>query len=79
MIAPTSGTISTAEGLVEGLQKTPADIAFIVPSIVQELSQNPELLDYCSKNLEAIIYCGGDLPESIGNIVASKIKLFNQF
>ena len=79
MIAPTSGTIATAEGLVEGLKKTPADIAFIVPSIVQELSQNPGLLDYCSKNLEAIIYCGGDLPESIGSIVASKIKLFNQF
>ena len=79
MIAPTSGTISTAEGLVEGLKKTPADIAFIVPSIVQELSQNPGLLDYCSENLEAIIYCGGDLPESIGSIVASKIKLYNQF
>ena len=79
MIAPTSGAIASAEGLVEGLKKTPADIAFIVPSIVQELSQNSELLDYCSKNLEAIIYCGGDLPESVGNIVASKIKLFNQF
>ena len=79
MIAPTSGTISTAGGLVEGLKKTPADVAFIVPSIVQELSQNPELLDYCSKHLDAIIYCGGDLPEFIGNIVASKIKLFNQF
>ncbi len=79
MIVPTSGAIPSAEGLVEGLKKTPADIAFIVPSIVQELSQNPELLSYCSKNLEAIIYCGGDLPESIGNVVASKIKLFNQF
>ena len=79
MIAPTSGTISTAEGLVEGLKKTAADVAFIVPSIVQELSQNPGLLEYCSKNLEAIIYCGGDLPESIGSIVASKVQLFNQF
>ena len=79
MIAPASGAIPSAEGLVEGLKRTPADIAFIVPSIVQELSQNPELLDYCSENLEAIIYCGGDLPESVGNIVASKIKLFNQF
>lgn len=79
MIAPTSGTIASAEGLVEGLKKTPADIAFIVPSIVQELSQSSELLDYCAKNLEAIIYCGGDLPEAIGNIVASKVKLFNQF
>ena len=79
MIAPTPGTIPSAEGLVEGLKKTSANIAFIVPSIVQELSQSPELLDYCAKHLEAIIYCGGDLPESIGNVVASKVKLFNQF
>ena len=79
MIAPASGTILSAEGLVEGLKKTPADIAFTVPSIVQELSQSPELLNYCSKNLDAVICCGGDLPESVGNIVASKIRLFNQY
>ena len=79
MIAPTSGDIPSAKGLVEGLERTPADVAFIVPSIVQELSQNAELLDYCSKNLEMIIYCGGDLPQLIGDIVASRIKLVNQF
>lgn len=79
MIAPTSGAIPSAEGLVEGLKKTPADVAFIVPSIVQELSVSPELLDYCAKNLEMIIYCGGDLPQSIGDVVASKIKLINQY
>ena len=79
MISPTSGAIPSAEGLVEGLKKTLADVAFIVPSIVQELSQNPELLDYCAKNLETIIYCGGDLPQSIGDIIASKIRLVNQF
>ncbi|MCJ1263406.1 hypothetical protein MMC22_003276 [Lobaria immixta] len=38
MIAPTSGEISTAQGLVDGLKKTPADIALIVLSIVRELS-----------------------------------------
>jgi len=79
MIAPTSGAIPSAEGLVEGLKQTPADIAFLVPSIVQELSQNPTLLDYCAKNLETIIYCGGDLPQSIGDVIASKIRLLNQF
>lgn len=79
MIAPISGAISTAKGLVEGLKKTPADIAFIVPSIVQELSQDPELLAYCSRHLEAIIFCGGDLPQAIGDVVALKIELFNQF
>lgn len=79
MIAPISGAIPTAKGLVEGLKKTAADIAFIVPSIVQELSQESELLAYCSRHLEAIIFCGGDLPQSIGDVVASKLKLFNQF
>ena len=79
MIAPTSGEIPSAQGLVEALKKTPANIAFIVPSIVQELSQSPALLDYCAKNLEMIMYCGGDLPQSIGDVVASKIRLVNQY
>jgi thioester reductase-like protein/aryl carrier-like protein len=79
MIAPTSGAIPSAAGLVEGLKKTGADIAFIVPSIVQELSQNPQLLDCCAKNLKLIVYCGGDLPQSIGDTVSSKIRLLNQY
>lgn len=79
MIAPTSGAIPSAQGLVDGLKKTPADIAFIVPSIVQELSQSPKLLDFCANNLEMIMYCGGDLPQSIGNVIASKIRLVNQY
>ena len=79
MIAPTSGAIPSGEGLVEGLKKAPADVAFLVPSIVQDLAQSPHLLECCSKNLEAIIYCGGDLPQAIGDTVASKITLLNQF
>ncbi|KAI4284166.1 MAG: hypothetical protein L6R38_001622 [Xanthoria sp. 2 TBL-2021] len=79
LIAPISGAIPTAEGLVAGLKKTPADVAIIVPSILQELGENPDLLEYCSQNLKAILYCGGDLPQAIGDTVASKIKLVNQF
>lgn len=79
MIAPTSGAIPSAQGLVDGLKKTPVDIAIIVPSILQELSQSPELLDYCAKNLEMIIFCGGDLPQSIGDVIASGVRLLNQY
>lgn len=46
---------------------------------MQDLAQNPNLLDYCAKNLELIIYCGGDLPQAIGDVIASKIRLVNQF
>ena len=79
MVAPISGALPSGEGLVEGLKKTPAEIAFIVPSIVHDLAQNPNLLEYCAKYLEAIIYCGGDLPQSIGDVIASRLRLVNQF
>ena len=79
IIAPTSSTLPSGEGLVQSLRHSPADVALLVPSIVQDLAQNPRLLDYCSEHLKAIMYCGGDLPQAIGDIVASKISLFNQF
>ncbi|KAK7962758.1 NRPS-like protein biosynthetic cluster [Apiospora aurea] len=64
VIAPAAaaGAIVTAQGLVEALEQTPADIALLVPSVVAELAQNPELLRYCARHLELLVYIGGDLP-----------------
>ncbi|KAH8156102.1 hypothetical protein CIB48_g12145 [Xylaria polymorpha] len=73
--AAAAGAIVTAQGVVDALKQTPADVVVMVPSIVAELSQSPELLDYCSNNLQLILYIGGDLPEAVGDRVASKIRL----
>ncbi|KAI0164070.1 hypothetical protein GGR57DRAFT_489736 [Xylariaceae sp. FL1272] len=75
VIPPATGAIVTAHGVIEALKHTPADVAVMVPSIVAELAQNPELLAYCAKNLQLILYIGGDLPQAVGDIVASKIQL----
>ncbi|KAJ8129698.1 hypothetical protein O1611_g3931 [Lasiodiplodia mahajangana] len=75
MIPATAGAIVTAQGVVDALKQTPADIAVMVPSVVAELSQNPELLDFCSHNLLLILYIGGDLPQAVGDRVASRIRL----
>ena len=79
MFATISGKIPTAERLAELGHRLAAVHQDVVPSIVQELSANPILLDYCARNLETIIYCGGDLPQPIGDAVNSKIRLLNQF
>ena len=68
----------TAESLVEVLESNQIDVAWLVPSVVQGLSQNVELLRRCSQRLEAILYCGGDLPIDIGDTVVKHILLFNQ-
>ena len=79
MIAPISGALLSGTGLVEALQKTTIDAVLAVPSIVRDLAQDIELLHQCSEHLKTIMYCGGDLPHAIGDVVASKIRLLNQF
>ncbi|KAF3391263.1 Iterative polyketide synthase CazM [Penicillium rolfsii] len=78
-IIPTAAGLPTASALVEALKQTPMDMAALVPSIVQELAQEPELLDFCAHNLEYCFYMGGDLPQAIGDTVAAKIKLSNHY
>lgn len=47
----------------------------MVPSVVAELAQDPELLNFCAEHIDLILYIGGDLPQAIGDRVAAKIKL----
>lgn len=77
-VCPISG-IPTAEGLVAALKQTPFDGVLVTPSVVLELARAPELLDYASHHLEYIAYCGGDLPQAVGEIVAARIRLINQY
>lgn len=88
--------IPTAQGVVDALKQTPAQVAILVPSVVAEIArvslltlsslsysaadqisslQSPELLEFCAKNLETILYIGGDLPQDLGDRVAAKMYL----
>ncbi|KAL2785317.1 acetyl-CoA synthetase-like protein, partial [Aspergillus keveii] len=79
IIFPAYGGLPTASGLVEARKRTQIDVLLGVPSIIEELSQNRDLLDYCSRHMERLMYCGGDLPQTIGDAVASKIPLVNAY
>lgn len=76
---PTAVGLPTADALVAARKQTSFHCAFIVPLIAAVLSQSPELLDYCSTQLEHIYYAGGDLPQLIGDRVAAKLPLMMQF
>ncbi|KAK8104507.1 NRPS-like enzyme [Apiospora kogelbergensis] len=75
VIAPAATAIVTAQGLVDALGHTPADVALLVPSVVAELAQNPDLLSAVARHLELIVYIGGDLPQAVGDIVAAQVPL----
>ncbi|KAI0188770.1 putative NRPS-like enzyme [Xylaria flabelliformis] len=79
VVPAAAGAIVTADALVHALRHTPADVAILVPSVIAELAQSPDLLDFCAANLELIINIGGDLPQAIGDRVAAKIRLRSQW
>lgn len=79
VIHPISGALPSAEGLAEVLKHTQVDCGLLVPSILQELGQRPDLVDFCAKHLDIIFYAGGDLPQAMGDAVASKIRVTNMF
>ncbi|KAI9038982.1 NRPS-like enzyme [Aspergillus affinis] len=80
MVAPiASSGIPWAAGLARALKQTNFNVAILAPSIIEELAQAPDLITYCAKRLECILYAGGDLPQHIGDHVAAKIPLQNQF
>ncbi|PYI31348.1 NRPS-like enzyme [Aspergillus indologenus CBS 114.80] len=77
LVMPISGSLPTAAGMVAAHKQMPFSFAYVTPSIVSELAQTPELLDYVRTHLEFLGYCGGDLPQAIGDTVAEQIKLVN--
>ena len=77
MIFPLQAAIPSAQGLSDGLKKTRADAAFVVPLMVEQMSKDQALLDHISGHLDILVYAGGDLPQASGDIVTSKIKLIN--
>ncbi|GLA30077.1 putative NRPS-like protein biosynthetic cluster [Aspergillus niger] len=79
LIMPTAAGLPSATGLVAARKQTPFEWAIAVPSIVLELSQASDLLDYCGHHLEYMMYCGGDLPQPVGDIVARKLRIVNGY
>lgn len=79
VVIPISGALPTAISFVEAAKQTDFNTAVLPPSIMHELAHNPELLDFCSQHMKLLLYGGGDLPQSIGNTVARRIKLANMY
>ena len=69
--------IASAQSLSETLKYTKADVAFVVPSIIEEMSKSPELLDHISANLDTLIYSGGDVPRACADFVSTKVPIVN--
>lgn len=62
---------------MDTLKTTNVDIVFLVPGVIEQLSQSPDLLAEISWRIPLIAYCGGEVSQRKGDIVSKKIPLIN--
>ena len=61
---------------IQALKHARADVAFLPPSTIEEISKRPLLLDQLS-NLRQVWYAGGALPKPAGDLVNTKTRIVN--
>jgi hypothetical protein len=67
----------SAQLVTDVLKHNKADAAFLAPHHVEQISQNPAMLDFIKSNLDTVVYGGGDVSQPAGDMVTTKVQLFN--
>ena len=77
MILPLAGALPSAQLLSDALKHTKADAAIIASPYMEQIAQNPAMLEFITSNLETMAYGGGDISQAAGDTVTTKTRLFN--
>ena len=73
------GAPTSAADIVQALDHVEVRAIFVYPSIVEEIGRSPRILEQLSAKLDTICFAGWALQESIGDVVAPRIKLINLY
>lgn len=75
-IYPLPGAPPTLEGFIEAIQYVDTDWAMLPPVVIDLLSKDTNALDIVASKLKYLYYTGGGLPQAAGDVVTSKIPLY---
>uniref|UniRef100_A0A093XUV8 L-aminoadipate-semialdehyde dehydrogenase n=2 Tax=Talaromyces marneffei TaxID=37727 RepID=A0A093XUV8_TALMA len=67
--------LSTAQFL-DAVKHVDMDWAFALPFILEDLSKDPDALEFVSRKLKHLYFAGGSVPQAAGDLVASKIPVY---
>ncbi|KAI4287402.1 MAG: hypothetical protein L6R35_003344 [Caloplaca aegaea] len=77
VITPLAGVMPSAQNVIDGLRIAKADAVFLAPPFLEQIAKDPEMLNTIAANAETVVYGGGDVSQSLGDALASKVQLFN--
>jgi thioester reductase-like protein/acyl carrier protein len=76
-VLPLPGRPPSTDAFLQALEHGRFDWAFVLPSIVDEVSKDAAALTLVASRLKYLFYTGGALPQTAGEVVSSKIPVFS--
>lgn len=64
LIYPLSGVPLSTKIVLEALNHVKADSVLLAPPLVDEVGANPEMLNFLVKNIDVLLYGGGDVSQA---------------
>lgn len=75
LIYPLAGVPLSIQVVLEALKHVKADSVLLAPPFVEEVGKNPEMLDFLVKNIDVLLYGGGDVSQATGDKISKRLKL----
>ncbi|KAK6595947.1 thioester reductase domain-containing protein [Botrytis cinerea] len=75
LIYPLSGVPLSTKIVLEALNHVKADSVLLAPPLVDEVGANPEMLNFLVKNIDVLLYGGGDVSQATGDKISKRLKL----
>ncbi|KAF2203122.1 ochratoxin A non-ribosomal peptide synthetase [Delitschia confertaspora ATCC 74209] len=75
-VYPLPGPPPTVESFISAINNTNIDWAFVPPVVIDELGKNPDHLSTVAARLKYLFFTGGSVPKTSGDIVASKLPIW---
>ncbi|KAL9098748.1 MAG: hypothetical protein Q9163_005648 [Psora crenata] len=77
IVTPLAGATPSAQVVVDGLKHTKADVLTLPPPFFEQIARSPEMLEFVSRNVDTVVYGGGDVSQWSGDALAAKIQVLN--
>lgn len=77
VIIPLAGVLPSAKLVSDALKHIKADAVLLAPPYMEQIAKDSTMLDIISSNCETAAYGGGDISQAAGDMVTTKIRLFN--
>lgn len=75
IIYPLAGVPLSAQVVLDALKYVKADSVLLAPPFVEEIGKNPSMLDFLVKNIDVLLYGGGDVSQATGDKISERLKI----